>query len=169
MPHLAVAHRGAHFALGRAIERRASSASASDRDDIHQVASLRLMQRMRACPSVNVTPSYLHRMARNAVVDAARQNRARCQRDRDVLALGRPAARTPEDVVLDAELGETLAAHLERLSPARRDAVARYIRGERVPEIAAETGESPKRVENLVYRGLRTLRRTLTEAGLRPG
>ena len=168
MHDLVGAHRGAHVALGRAIDRRASSALASDRDDIHQVASLRLMQRMRACPDVTVTRSYLHRVARNAVVDAARQRSARSQRERDVCAFGRPPARTPEDAVLDAELGETLAAHLAKLSPARRDAVVRYIRGDRVPEIAAETGESPKRIENLVYRGLRTLRRTLTEAGLRP-
>jgi RNA polymerase sigma factor (sigma-70 family) len=107
-------------------------------------------------------------MARNAVVDAARRRGARRQRDRDVTTLGRSPGRTPEELMLAAELGETLVEHIERLPEARRDAVTRYIRGERVPEIAEATGESPKRVENLVYRGLRSLRQSLSDAGVRP-
>lgn len=69
---------------------------------------------------------------------------------------------------MNAELAGMLSEHLHRLPAARRDAVARYIRGERVCEIAAATGENAKRIENLVYRGLQALRRSLTEAGLRP-
>ena len=82
-----------------------------------------------------------------------------------LLPLGRPTFDVP---YAEEKLAGMLSEHLHHLPAARRDAVARYIRGERVCEIAAATGENAKRIENLVYRGLQALRRSLTEAGLRP-
>lgn len=154
--------------LGAAVARHCPPSMAGERDDIHQTASINVALRMRQRPELCPTKAYLRRVAVNAVIDAVRSRGSRHRWHGQVAALPREPSRTPEDQLRVAELGRALREHIERLPRARRDAVVMYARGHGPTEIAEHFGCGTKRVENLLYRGLRTLRASLTHAGYGP-
>ena len=154
--------------LGDAVRRQCPPWLSADADDIVQAASLRVVLRQREAPSLSPTPAYLRTVAKNAVIDAARRHGSRTQRHQQAAVVARDEHRDPEQMLLDHELGATIEEHLARLPPARRDAVSLYVRGYGATEIATRFGCPTKRVENLLYRGLRSLRDSLTAAGFTP-
>ncbi|MEM6991461.1 MAG: RNA polymerase sigma factor [Myxococcota bacterium] len=138
----------------------------SDCDDISQTASLRVVLCMRQRPDLRPTAAYLRRAARNAVIDTVRRCDARERWRHAAACIPRDAERNPEQLALDRELARTLQQHLARLPEDRRDAVALYVQGCRPSEIADRFACGTKRVENLLYRGLRSLRKSLADEGM---
>ncbi len=155
--------------LGAAVARHCPPSLSAERDDIRQTASISVAMRMRERPDLSPTKAYLRRVAVNAVIDAVRSRGSRHRWHQQVARAPCELPRTPEEQLLDAELGQTLREHIERLPQARRDAVSMYVRGHGPSEIAEHFGCGTKRVENLLYRGLRTLRASLAHAGYGPG
>ena len=155
--------------LGAAVARHCPPSLSAERDDIHQTASMSVAMRMRQRPDLSPTKAYLRRVAVNAVIDAVRSRGSRQRWHHQVARLPRELPRTPEEELAAAELGQALREHIDRLPQARRDAVVMYVRGHGPSEIAQHFGCGTKRVENLLYRGLRTLRASLTHAGYGPG
>lgn len=154
--------------LHDAVRRQCPSWLSADVDDIVQTASIRVLIRQREAPSLSPTAAYLRTVAKNAVIDAARRHGSRALRHQQAADVARDAVRDPEQILLDRELGETLREHLARLPQARRDAIVLYVRGYGATEIANRFGCPTKRVENLLYRGLRSLRESLSAAGVSP-
>lgn len=154
--------------LQDAVRRQCPSWLSADVDDIVQTASIRVLMRQREEPSLLPTVAYLRTVAKNAVIDAARRHGSRTMRHQQAAVVVRDAVRDPEQILLDRELGETLREHLARLPQARRDAITLYVRGYGATEIANRFGCPTKRVENLLYRGLRSLRESLSAAGVSP-
>ena len=154
--------------LHAAVRRQCPAWLSADVDDIVQTASIRVLTRQREAPSLCPTAAYLRTVAKNAVIDAARRHGSRTQRHQQAAVVARDGVRDPEQIMLERELGETLREHLARLPQARRDAIDLYVRGYGATEIANRFGCPTKRVENLLYRGLRSLRESLSAAGICP-
>jgi RNA polymerase sigma-70 factor (ECF subfamily) len=144
----------------------------NQRDDIVQVAMMRVMQVAHASPEGNVTlsSSYLWKAAHSAMVDEIRRLRRRREDPLEGSGVDQMAVRSggPERAALGREVGEAIRDCLGGLVETRRVAVTLYLQGHSVPESARLLAWAPKKVENLVYRGLGDLRRCLMAKGLQP-
>jgi len=139
--------------LIRAVERHCPPALAAHREDLVQMALLRLLERQRSEGSAPRGASYLWRVAYTVVIDEIRRFR-RQQRQTEQLPGDEGGTPGPE---VRSELLECLGALQDR----RRTAVTLHLQGFRMGEVAAALGWSEKQAENLVYRGLADLRACL--------
>lgn len=156
--------------LMRAVTRICPAWLAAQRDDVVQVALLRVMD-VRRRSDAELKPAYLRRVAWSALVDEirARRRRREVSLDDDPVPDARPArGPSPEEQVATLEIGQAIGECVTRLAHDRRLAVTLHLQGHSVPESAALLAWSPKRTENLVYRGLADLRACLDAKGLRP-
>jgi RNA polymerase sigma-70 factor (ECF subfamily) len=120
---------------------------------------LRVARHARTFHDEEVFWGWLKAVARNVARDGGRQRR-RYRALLEKFALFRPAASTPNDDEsrLCALLDETLAT----LDAADRALVAgKYLRGDTVAALAAQTGLTPKAVESRLLRLRRALGETL--------
>jgi RNA polymerase sigma-70 factor (ECF subfamily) len=139
--------------LIRAVERHCPPALAAQREDLVQMALVRLLERPRGEGSNPRGASYLWRVAYTVVIDEIRRVR-RQQRQAEQLPEGEQRTPGPE---ARSELLECLGALQDR----RRTAVTLHLEGFRTAEVAIALGWTEKQAENLVYRGLADLRACL--------
>jgi RNA polymerase sigma-70 factor (ECF subfamily) len=157
--------------LERAVLRTCPSWLRASVADIVQVAVLKVVEHKQREGIGEVASSYLWRVAHSTVVDEIRRRRRRRE---DPLEEEVAAAHMispdpdPERHERARQLGEGIATCLRGLVAARRQAVALYLLGHRVPELARLAGWPDKRAENLVFRGLADLRGCLRGKGLAP-
>lgn len=85
----------------------------------------------------------------------------------ETLAAPAPAV-DPEQDAAAREIAHGIQDCLMHLLVPRRWAVALYLYGCTVPEVARRLGWTPKKAENLVFRGMNDLRACLTAKGLKP-
>jgi RNA polymerase sigma-70 factor (ECF subfamily) len=158
--------------LARAVARVCPSWLADSAEDIVQAAMLRVARRSESGEGDRGPASlYLEKAAFSATVDEIRRHRRRreIQADDDHVMNQAPSqAASPEQSSAAGEIRRGLRDCLQGLVAPRRRAVALYLLGETVPGAAALFGWTPKKTENLVYRGLADLRRCLREKGLEP-
>ena len=157
--------------LARAVRRLCPPWLADRREDLVQVALLKVLAAERGAGERELSAAYLTRAAYCALIDEIRRLRSRREvplesEERATEIAGR--APGPQQAAEGAELGRGIRACLGRLVRPRRLAVTLNLVGHGVPEIARLLGGSAKRTENLVYRGLDDLRRCLREKGLAP-
>lgn len=147
--------------LVRAVGKHCPPELASVREDLVQVALLKLAERPQLGEG-NPAPeaSYAWKVAFTVVVDELRKRR-RGQ------AYAREVASQPKGQASSPEVGLAIGDCLEGLLDERRVAVTLYLQGFRMLETATATGWTEKRVENLLYRGLKDLRLCLEEKGVR--
>ena len=159
-------------ALERVAARICPAWLANQRDDIVQVAVMRVMQVASASPEGNLSlsSSYLWKAAHSAMVDEIRRLRRRKEEPLDGSGAGDVVvtAGGPEQTALGREVGEAIRGCVSGLVESRRIAVTLYLQGHSVPEAARLLEWAPKKVENLVYRGLSDLRRCLMAKGIQP-
>jgi len=139
--------------LIRAVERHCPPALAAHREDLVQMALVRLLERPAGEGTAARGASYLWRVAYTVVIDEIRRFR-RQQRQAEQLAAGERGAPGPE---ARSELLDCLGGLQDR----RRTAVTLHLQGFRTVEIATALGWTEKQAENLVYRGLADLRECL--------
>ena len=139
--------------LIRAMERHCPPALAAQREDLVQMALVRLLERPRGEGSNPRGASYLWRVAYTVVIDEIRRVR-RQLRQAEQLPEGEQRTPGPE---ARSELLECLGALQDR----RRTAVTLHLEGFRTAEVATALGWTEKQAENLVYRGLADLRACL--------
>lgn len=141
------------------------------RDELDDLVQMSVMRLLRADTEAELTNGYLSRVAYSAVIDEIRRRKRRNEIDatpslfdrvEDVVQLD------PEHLSQSAELAEVLLVCMEELVPDRRRAVALYLQGHSIPEVAGLLGWDRKKASNAVYRGLASLRGALTERGIRP-
>ncbi len=115
---------------------------------------------------------YLEKAAYGATVDeirrACRRREVPLPEDEGDGDLAPATAADPERSAASTEIGRGIRDCLRGLPRPRKLAVTLYLQGCSVPESAQRLGWSPKRTENLVYRGLADLRFCLSRKGLTP-
>jgi RNA polymerase sigma-70 factor (ECF subfamily) len=136
--------------LIRAVERNCPPSLASQREDLVQMAMVRLLERPDPEGMYARGASYLWRVAYTVVIDEIRRLR---RQERQAQELARGDGGTP-----GPEARSEILQCLSRLQDRRRTAVTLHLQGFRVSEVATALGWSEKQAENLVYRGLADLR-----------
>ncbi|HKD11347.1 MAG TPA: RNA polymerase sigma factor [Thermoanaerobaculia bacterium] len=158
--------------LARSVSRICPGWLAASRDDIVQVALLRLVQICGQAERSEPYPSsYLRKVAYSAMIDEMRRLRRAREVALDPEHEDRPALDTgsnPERNRAGREIGRAIEVCLGGLRRERRMAVTLHLLGHPVGEIAKLAAWNLKRAENLVYRGLDDLRACLTARGLAP-
>jgi RNA polymerase sigma-70 factor (ECF subfamily) len=159
----------------RAVARLCPTWLAPRRDDLVQVAVMRVMQLTdrRTASGEGFAPlssSYLYKVAYSVLVDEIRRLRRRPETDLEhatdsPLAL---ATENPERTAASKEIGRGIQACLAGMKRERRLATTLHLQGHTVPEAARILDWAVKQTENLVYRGLADLRKCLLAKGIRP-
>jgi RNA polymerase sigma-70 factor (ECF subfamily) len=148
-------------ALRRAVGKICPRELASVREDLLQVALLRVLEMEKTGEQNRVrTASYLWRVAWSAVVDEVR----RLRRRPTVSMEGEEPSCAPQPqlaVALRECLGLLAVEH-------RRAAVVLHLHGFSAGEAARMLGREVKQVQNATYRGLAELRRCLSSKGHAP-
>jgi RNA polymerase sigma-70 factor, ECF subfamily len=145
---------------------------ASRSDDLIQAVVIRVVELQRKREgSGEFSSFYLRKAAHSALVDEIRRQRRRPEvpltEEREVAG---PAAAQPDPERRSAgrQLGRAIRDCLKTLVRPRRLAVVLNLQGHSVPEVGRLLGWTPKRAENLVYRGLADLRGCLERKGVTP-
>jgi RNA polymerase sigma-70 factor (ECF subfamily) len=145
--------------------------------DIEQDARVRLWRALEGEREIRDLASYIYRIAATATIDAVRRVKARREEqlrlaEEDDEGGGRVAQLTsdPEQSPdLQAERGQLvqkIRSALARLQENRRRAVGLHLEGMTSQEIADLLAWSEPKARNLVYRGLKDLRKELGAEGI---
>lgn len=144
-----------------------------DFDDIEQEARLRLWRAIESEREIHNLPSYIYRIAVTTTIDSLRKANARREEQLRVaedeesgflrIESEEPS---PDHLVEQRQLLEKIEEALSRLSRNRRRAVALYLEGMTSHEIAEILEWSEAKARNLLYRGLKDLRKHLRIAGI---
>jgi len=156
--------------LSRAVATVCPSWLGDRREDLVQIAMLKVMAVERSEGNRPLATSYLYRVAHSAVVDEIRSRRRRpeTQLEEEQMAAQPTDAPTPDDAARGREIGRGIRGCLQGMKEERRVAVTFHLLGHSVPEAARLAGWTAKQAENLVYRGLADLRSCLVGRGLAP-
>ena len=161
--------------IARAVARLCTGWSPQRRDDLVQVAVMRVMQvtaKRNAGTEENerLASSYLYKVAYSVLIDEIRRLRRHPETSLDDGAVAPVAiARDdPERTALSSEIGRAVQACLSAMKRERRLATTLHLQGHTVAEAARILDWGAKQTENLVYRGLADLRRCLLARGIRP-
>ncbi len=146
---------------------------ADRRDDLVQAALIKVMELSRRREGMlELSSSYLYRVAHSALVDEIRARRRRHEVSLEETESEHAAtpASTPDPATTTAaaEVGRGIRDCLAGMVRDRRLAVALYLQGHGVPDASRLLAWPTKRTENLIYRGLADLRRCLIDKGLNP-
>ncbi len=141
-------------------------------DDLAQAAVMRVMNLSRQREgSREFNSSYIRRVAYSVLVDEIRKHRRRreeaVEKHESASAL-QSHAPDPEELAAGREIGSAIRDCLKQMIANRRRAVALYLQGHRVPEVARLLDWGAKRAENLVFRGMADLRNCLSQKGIQP-
>jgi RNA polymerase sigma-70 factor (ECF subfamily) len=160
--------------LVRVVGRLCPSWLADKRDDLVQVALLRVMHVVETkAPSSegkrSASTSYLYKVAYSVLIDELRRLRRRRETDLDdETVVLTSVGDDPERTTAARQIGRGIRGCLRAMKKERRLAVTLHLQGHTVPEAARILDWAFKRTENLVYRGLADLRACLTAKGMRP-
>jgi RNA polymerase sigma-70 factor (ECF subfamily) len=144
--------------LASAVRRHCPSDLSSMREDLVQIAILKLVENRAHEENSEPRASYLRKIAFTVVIDELRRRKRG--------AAYRQQAVNLELETVSPEVGLAIRQCLQRLSADRRVVVALYLQGSRLAETARALGWVEKRAENLLYRGLQELRLCLGPGGL---
>jgi len=158
---------GLHARIMVALTRSTPAGIRSSIDDMAQAAVIKLMRQGRTEDELaQLRPSYLWRVVHSEIMDELRRCRRRAETGlEDVAGLADVNNPGVERTVVGKRTGDDIRSCLGLLVDSRRRVVALYLMGHKVREIAELLGISRKQAENLVFRGVRDLRRHLRERG----
>jgi len=156
--------------LTRAVRRVCPAWLASERDDLVQIALMKILERERRTGTQQqMQKADLYRVAHSVLVDEIRSRRRRREEPLgEQPDVERAVRTTPEQQVTSHELGRQIHECLTQIKRERRLALALRLQGYSVSECADRLGWKHKQTENLVHRGMADLRRLLTEKGIKP-
>jgi RNA polymerase sigma factor (sigma-70 family) len=132
-----------------------------------QAALIKLMRQGKSEDELaDLRPSYLWRVVHSEIMDELRRCRRRAEVGlEEVTGLADVNRPDVERTVAGRRTGDEIRSCLGLLVDSRRRVVALYLMGHKAREIAELLGISRKQAENLVFRGVRDLRRHLRERG----
>jgi RNA polymerase sigma-70 factor (ECF subfamily) len=163
--------------LRRAIVRFCPRDKGLQFDDIEQEARMRLWRALQDEREVTNYASYLYRIAATATIDAMRRVQARHEEQLEILVeqrtdegemmlLPAPVKDSPERLAESREAVDRVMSAVAKLPDAQRRAVGMYLQGMTSQDVADLMGWSEPKARNLVYRGLKELRKSLREEGI---
>jgi len=163
--------------LRRAIVRFCPRDKGLQFDDIEQEARLRLWRALQDEREVTNYASYLYRIAATATIDALRRVQARHEEqleilidqrtdDGDIMLAPAPVKDSPERLAESREAVDKVMSAVAKLPDAQRRAIGMYLQGMTSQDVADLMGWSEPKARNLVYRGLKELRKSLREEGI---
>jgi RNA polymerase sigma factor (sigma-70 family) len=163
--------------LRRAIVRFCPRDKGLQFDDIEQEARLRLWRALQDEREVTNYASYLYRIAATATIDALRRVQARHEEqleilieqrtdDVDIMLAPAPVRDSPERLAESREAVDKVMSAVAKLPDGQRRAVGMYLQGMTSQDVADLMGWSEPKARNLVYRGLKELRKSLREEGI---
>jgi RNA polymerase sigma factor (sigma-70 family) len=149
-------------------------------DDIEQDARLRLWRAIEAERQINFHWSYIYRIVVSVTINAIRRAKAKGEEQLRLagddehedaaevkpIILAAGAENSPETQAEREELLGKVEEAMARLPESRRLAVGLHLKGMTTDEIVDLMGWSEPKARNLVYRGLKDLRRELRDAGI---
>jgi RNA polymerase sigma-70 factor (ECF subfamily) len=163
--------------LRRAIVRFCPRDKGLQFDDIEQEARLRLWRALQCEREVTNYASYLYRIAATATIDALRRVQARHEEqleilieqrtdDGDIMLAPAPVRDSPERLAESREAVDKVMSAVAKLPDAQRRAVGMYLQGMTSQDVADLMRWSEPKSRNLIYRGLKELRKSLREEGI---
>lgn len=161
--------------LVRAVARTCPPWLADRSDDLVQTALMRIMEIKRRDEGNRwLSAFYLRKTAYSAVVDEIRRQRRRGEvpleiETSDEREIARPMPQPgpdPEEQAEGRETGRAIHSCLGTLIRPRRLAVTLHLQGHNSKGVAELLGWTPKKAENLIYRGLADLRDCLRQRGM---
>jgi len=163
--------------LRRAIVRFCPRDKGLQFDDIEQEARMRLWRALQDEREVTNYASYLYRIAATATIDAMRRVQARHEEQLEILVeqrtdegemmlLPAPVKDSPERLAESREAVDRVMSAVAKLPDAQRRAVGMYLQGMTSQDVADLMGWSEPKSRNLIYRGLKELRKSLREEGI---
>jgi RNA polymerase sigma-70 factor, ECF subfamily len=156
----------------RVVARICPSWLGSRAEDLVQMVLLRVLALQRQTEgTAEVSTFYLRKAAHSVLVDEIRRQRRRQEfsLDPEIADAGPPSAiPDPESFSSGRQVGRAIRDCLSTLVRPRRLALVLHLQGHSVPDVGRLLSWSPKRAENLVYRGLADLRRCLADRGITP-
>lgn len=163
--------------LRRAIVRFCPRDKGLQFDDIEQEARMRLWRALLDEREVTNYASYLYRIAATATIDALRRIQARHEEQLDMLIEQRtddgeimlapaPVRDSPERLAESREAVDKVMSAVAKLPDAQRRAVGMYLQGMTSQDVADLMDWSEPKSRNLIYRGLKELRKSLREEGI---
>jgi RNA polymerase sigma-70 factor (ECF subfamily) len=156
--------------VGRAVSRLCPHWLTAERDDIIQLAMLRVLKVVPSGEGTAPTASsYVWRTAFSVVVDEIRRRSRRPEVPLEEHAVAETVAGEgidPERRAIARQTGVAIRACLQKLVSARRSAVVLHLQGHAVPDVAKLLGWDAKKAENAVYRGMMDLRGCLRSKGV---
>jgi len=163
--------------LRRAIVRLCPHDKGLQFDDIEQEARMRLWRALQAEREVTNYASYLYRIAATATIDAMRRVQARHEEqlhvlmeqgveDVEVMTVPAPMRDSPERQAESREAIRKVSAAVAQLPDDQRRAVGMYLQGMTSQDVANLMGWTEPKSRNLIYRGLKELRKALRAEGI---
>lgn len=163
--------------LRRAIVRLCPHDKGLQFDDIEQEARMRLWRALQAEREVTNYASYLYRIAATATIDAMRRVQARHEEQLHILTeqtaddgksmiAPAPIRDSPEHLAESREAIRKVMSAVARLPDDQRRAVGMYLQGMTSQDVADLMEWTEPKSRNLIYRGLKELRKSLREEGI---
>lgn len=140
--------------LARAVRDHCPSDLAAMREDLVEVAVLKVLELRSHEKKATPPASYLRKVAFTVIIDELRRKKRGEAARREIALAPEPRTGGP-DVRLQ------IRDCLGRLATSRRAAVTLYLEGLKASEIAQALSWTEKRAQNMVYRGLEELRECL--------
>ena len=156
--------------LERVVRRVCPAWLGQQRDDLVQIACLRIVKKWRAEEHRPFGASYLWKVAHSVVMDEIRHRRRHPEVELENPGVAEPTSEmnSPEASHTATQMRETINEGVKQLSEPRRWAVLLFLYGFSLKDSAKMLGWNSKRVDNQRYQGLAQLRAYLKERGLEP-
>ena len=141
---------------------------AQDAEDIAQNAIIKLHQKIQQSPDMEISKTYLRRVAHSVLVDEIRFRRRRFEGHQDDAMSEDYEIETRRESPDQGTVGEALQDCLLRQEHVRRRVLTLHLLGHTIAEVAQLMDSKRKQTENLIYRSLAGLRDCLISKGVYP-
>lgn len=145
---------------------------ASQAEDIAQEGLIRVVDNLQKKGDTDrrLPASYINKVAYHAIVDAIRRQQRKNEvfSEEPEITMPDTAQQDPEQASILKGIKKGFLACLEKTVPPRRMAAVLHLQGHSIPEISKLMDWTQTKSTNLVFRGIKDIRRCLENKGIKP-